>query len=58
MTPRATIRSVPSESGRWRLRASSGGAVIQISTSSGVVKIIGIALGWMAPTSAFDSVGR
>ena len=28
------------------------------STSSGVVRITGIALGWMAPTSAFGSVVR
>ena len=32
-------------SGRCSFRASSGGAVIQVSTSSGVVRITGIALG-------------
>ena len=58
LTPRATIRSVPSGSGRCSFRASSGEAVIQDSTSSGVVRITGIALGWMAPTSAFGSVVR
>ena len=57
-TPRATIRSVPSGSGRCSFRASSGGAFIQVSTSFGVVRITGIALGWMAPTSAFGSVVR
>jgi hypothetical protein len=41
---------------RWSVNASSRGAVIQVSTSSGVVRITGIALGWMAPTSAFGSV--
>jgi hypothetical protein len=55
-TPRATIRSDPSGNGRCSVRASSGGAVIQVSTSSGVVRITGIAFGWTAPTSAFGSV--
>src|SRR6185369_11310992 len=45
LTPRATIRSVPSASGRCSFRAASKGAVIQVSTSSGVVRITGIALG-------------
>ena len=58
MTPRATIRSDPSGSGRSSFRASSGGAIIQVSTSCGVVRITGIAFGWMAPTSAFASVVR
>src|SRR5258708_570108 len=58
LTPRATIRSVPSVSGRCSFRASSDEAVIQASTSSGVVRITGIAFGWMAPTSAFGSVVR
>jgi hypothetical protein len=58
LTPRATIRSAPSGSGRCSLRASSGDEVIQVSTSSGVVRITGIALGWIAPTSAFGSVVR
>jgi hypothetical protein len=43
LTPRATIRSVPSGSGRCSFRASSGEAVIHVSTSAGVVKITGIA---------------
>ena len=38
--------------------ASSAGAVIQVSTSSGDVRITGIAFGWMAPTSAFGAVVR
>src|SRR5258705_11244250 len=58
LTPRATIRSAPSGSGRCSFRASSEGAVIQVSTSAGVVRITGIAFGWMAPTSAFGSVVR
>ena len=57
LTPRATIGSAPSGSGRCSLSASCAGAVIQVSTSSGV-RITGIALGWMAPTSAFGSVVR
>jgi hypothetical protein len=48
----ATIRSDPSGSGRCMVRASFEGAVIQVSTSAGVVRITGIALGWTAPTSA------
>src|SRR3954470_19770507 len=58
LRPRATILSDPSESGRCSFRASSGEAVIQAPTSSGVVRITGIAFGWMAPTSAFGSVVR
>jgi hypothetical protein len=58
LTPRATILSDPSESGRCSFKTSSGGAVIQASTSSGVVRITGIAFGWIAPTSAFGSVVR
>ena len=51
LTPRATIRSVSSGSGRCSFKASSREAVIQVSTPFGVVRITGIALGWMAPTS-------
>src|SRR5207237_8646676 len=58
LTPRATILSDPSESGRCSFKTSFGGAVIQVSTSSDVVRITGIALGWMAPTSALGSVVR
>jgi hypothetical protein len=41
-----------------RKRDSSGPAVIQVSTSAGVVRITGITFGWMAPTSAFGSIVR
>ena len=41
-----------------RLRVSSDAAIIQVSTSAGVVRITGIALGWIAPTSEFGSVVR
>src|SRR6185437_4015572 len=58
LAPRATILSDPSDSGRCSFKTSSGGAVIQVSTSSGVVKITGIAFGWMAPTSTLGSVVR
>ena len=58
LTPRATIRSAPSGSGRCRTFASSHGALIQTSTSSGVVWITGIAFGWITSTSAFGSVVR
>ena len=46
LVPRATILSVPSGSGRCSFKASSAGAVIQASTSSGVVRITGIAFGY------------
>jgi len=51
--PQRPIRQRP-----LQLQDSSGGAVIQASTSFGVVKITGIAFGCMAPTSAFGSVVR
>lgn len=44
-------------SGRERSGAAAG-AVIQVSTSSGVVRITGIAFGWIGPTSEFGSVVR
>jgi len=50
-------QSAPSGSGRCSFRASSRGAVIQVSTSSGLVRITGIAFGWMAPTSASGARG-
>ncbi len=49
LTPRATILRVPSESGRCNFKTSSDDAVIQVSTSVCVVRITGIAFGWMAP---------
>jgi hypothetical protein len=39
--PRATILSVPSGRGRCSFKASSDGAVIQVSTSADVVRITG-----------------
>jgi hypothetical protein len=56
LTPRATIWSVSSGNGRCSFSASSGAAVIQVSTSDAVVRITGIAFGWMAPTSTFGAV--
>jgi hypothetical protein len=50
--PRAAIMSEPSGNARCNLSASSTGAVIHISISSGVVRMTGIALGWIARTSA------
>lgn len=44
--------------GRCSSGASSAGAVIQASTSSGIVRITGIAFGWMVRTSVFGSVVR
>jgi hypothetical protein len=41
-----------------QLEGLVGRPVIQVSTSSGVVRITGIAFGWMASTSAFGSVVR
>ena len=49
------VHSLPS----WCLvLSSSRGAGIQVSTSAGVVRITGIAFGWMAPTSAFGRIVR
>ena len=42
LTPRATTRRLPSGSGLCNFSTSSAGAVIQVSTSSGVVRITGI----------------
>ena len=58
LTPRATILSVPSDSGRCSFKALSDDPVIEVSTSAGVVRITGIAFGWMAQTSEFGSVVR
>jgi hypothetical protein len=44
-SPRATMTITSSASGRCSWSASSGGAVIQISISSAVVRIAGIAFG-------------
>jgi hypothetical protein len=47
-----------SDDGRCNAFASSHGARIQASRSSSVVKITGIALGWIGFTTAFASVVR
>ena len=56
--PCATRRNVPSGNGRCSLQASFQGADSHASTSPGTVKIAGIALGGIAPTSRFGSVVR
>ena len=40
------------------MRASAAGAIIQISISSDVRRVTGIAFGWNAPPSAVGSVVR
>jgi hypothetical protein len=55
-TPRATILSASSGNGRYSAFASSHGARIQTSRSSSVVKITGIAFGWIGSTIAFGDV--
>src|SRR5712675_1811070 len=57
-TPRATIASASSGSGRCNALASSHGARIQTSRSSSVVRITGIAFGWIGATTAFGAVVR
>ncbi|TCR07360.1 hypothetical protein EDF70_1011334 [Neorhizobium sp. JUb45] len=47
-----------SGSGRWRALASSQGARIQTSISSAVVRITGIAFGWIGFTTEFGSQVR
>jgi putative flippase GtrA len=47
-----------SANGRWSFSASSVGAFIQVSISSTVVRIAGMAFGWIAPTTLFGSVVR
>ena len=58
LPPVATIRSDPSGNGRCGALASSHGARIQTSCSSGVVRMTGIAFGCTRPTSEFGSVVR
>jgi hypothetical protein len=53
-----TIFSASSGNGRCNAFASSHGARIQMSRSSSVVKITGIALGWIGSTTAFGDVVR
>jgi hypothetical protein len=54
--PRITIFSASSGKGRWRALASSHGARIHTSRSSSVVRITGMALGWIGSTTAFGAV--
>src|SRR3984893_5382617 len=57
-TPRATIFRSASGEGRCSALASSHGARIQTSRSSWVVRITGIAFGWIGSTIAFGSRSR
>ena len=54
--PRATIFKASYGNGRCRAFASSHGARIETSRSSSVVRMTGIALGWIGPTTAFGDV--
>jgi hypothetical protein len=56
--PRMTILSASSGSGRCNAFASSHGARIQTPRSSSVVRITGIAFGWIGSTTAFGDVVR
>jgi hypothetical protein len=53
-----TILSTSSGSGRCNAFASSHGGRSQTSRSSSVVRITGIALGWIGSTTAFGDVVR
>jgi len=53
-TPRATTFNPSSGNGRCKAFASSHGARIQASRSSAVVKITGIALGWIDRRGKID----
>jgi hypothetical protein len=54
--PRATILRASSGKGRCNALASSHGARIHTSYSSGVVRITGMAFGWIGSTTAFGAV--
>src|SRR6201999_887715 len=56
--PRITILKVSSASGRCSAFASSHAARNQTSRSSSVVRITGIAFGWIGSTIAFGDVVR
>ena len=56
--PRATIFRASPGNGRCNARASSHGARIHTSHSSGVVRITGMAFGWIGSTTAFGAVVR
>jgi hypothetical protein len=55
-SPRITILSASSDTGRCSALAFSYGARIETSRSSGVVKITGVAFGWVGSTTAFGAV--
>jgi hypothetical protein len=57
-SPLATIRNMLSGSGRCNSRAFGASANSHKSTSSGVVRMTGMALGWIGATTAFASVVR
>ena len=56
--PRRTILSASSANGRCNAFASFHGARIHTSRSSSVVRMTGIAFGWMGSTTAFGCVVR
>jgi hypothetical protein len=56
--PHATIFKASSGNGRCSAFASSQGARIQTSHSSSLVKMTGIAFGWIGSTTAFGEVVR
>ena len=56
--PRMTILSASSGNGHCNALASSHGARIQASRSSSVVRITGMAFGWIGSTTAFGDVVR
>src|SRR5882724_11113007 len=56
--PRRTILSASSGNGRCSALASSHGARIHTSRSSSVVRITGMALGWIGSTTALGDVVR
>ena len=53
---RDAIFEISSGNGRCSAFASSHGARIQTSRSSSVVRITGMALGWIGMTTAFSAV--
>jgi len=57
-SPLATILSVVLGNGLCSALASSHGARIHTSRSSGVVRITGMAFGWIGATTAFGSRSR
>src|SRR5829696_83469 len=56
--PRATILIASSGNGRCSVLASSHGARTQTSHSSSVIRMIGMAFGWIGSTTAFGDVVR